>query len=108
MILTDWRVYLASGAIVDAHQTGVRNVPTFGVLVISQPDMDVPGGWSLLHSRDWYWWRPDLKIWCGGDLHGWLDQAMHCGAMWPKQGRTVQNKMWQEVMERATAERPYG
>lgn len=92
-----WRFYYTEDNTVD----DAFDAPPFGLLCILHRDIEL--GWVILHSSNWYWYAQDQ--WWGGDLHGMLDQMMHLGATWPKQGRTVHNTEYNDTLLRALADK---
>ena len=98
-----WCLYYADGVTFSDVDGAPGEAPPFGVLCLLYRDADVAGGWAILHRVNWYWWQGDK--WWGGDRDGYIDQAMHLGAMWPKLGRTVDNAVYQRAFDRAIADR---
>jgi hypothetical protein len=113
--MIQWRVY-GEGWTFDSTMGGPQDVPAVGVVSIKQRnDCDHhPTTWmkaealhnvnafgtvyNLLEGADHYWWREDKQCWFRGDLLGFLDQAMHCGAQYLKQGRYLTHEDWEKLV----------
>lgn len=90
-----WKLYYEDTTF--SHEDGDPvDAPTFGVLVIAQPDFEV--GRMLLSRFDWYWWDGE---WYGSDWIGMVDAFMHREARALKAGRSVPNTVYQEVFQKA-------
>jgi hypothetical protein len=97
-----WRIYYANGRKYDSERgTPAEATPT-GVIAIVQKRDSLHWPYEVVHRFDWYWWRPDERAWYGGDTYGMIDQMMHCGAMWPKQGRAVSDDQFAKIIHQAT------
>ena len=97
-----WRIYYADGSTFDDSAGAPADAPTTGVIVIVQRAESLHWPRVICCAHDWYWWRPDEGRWYGGDVHGFLDQAAHCGAVWAKQGRMVTHDAYNAIMQRAS------
>ena len=95
-----WVIYY-DGRQIDSDLHRPWDAPAFGVQAILHDDQE--NGPQILSGRDWYWWARGQ--WWAGDLHGYLDQAMHLSARWPKQGRTVHDAEHEAALARAIADR---
>lgn len=112
--MIQWRVYYEDGTTFDDTMGGPGDVSPIGVLSIQQRNdcthhrtewlkNEVLMGSDrkfveMLEGADWYWWREDTQRWMRGDLLGWLDQAMHAGARWLKQGRCASHEVWERTI----------
>lgn len=113
--MIQWRVY-GEGWTFDSSQGGPEDVPAQGVVSIKQRNAcdHHPLTWlkaeishtihdsavliELLEGADWFWYRPDRERWFRGDLMGFLDQAMNCGACYLKQGRYLTHEDWEQIV----------
>lgn len=117
-----WRIYYEGGAVCDSLNCEPGDAPANGVLSVVQlndcghhpsewlkPEgkLDTKTPVELFEGADWYWWRPDHGKWFRGDLMGFLDQAMHCGAVHPKQGRYVTHEQWEKTLMRVQSDRDF-
>lgn len=108
-----WKVYYADGSTFSNEDGGPGDAPSTGVLSIRQRlDCDhhkdqwlkAEGRHNsdgrvvlvLLENSNWYFWADGH--WFRTDLLGFLDQAMHCGARYLKQGRYVTHEAWERAM----------
>lgn len=97
--MLEWWVYY-SDRIVSHLDCSPFEVPRTDIQVILQTYEHGPGGYTLSHSRDWYywqfgWWPTDL-----GGLHAWL---MKCppGELQILRGENCPK--FHEIMKRASA-----
>lgn len=102
-----WRIYYADGSTYDDAMGSPADAPTTGVVVIVQRVESHHWPRVICCGHDWYWWRPDEARWYGGDVHGFLDQAAHCGATWAKQGRMLTQDAYNEIMQRASHDQDF-
>jgi len=103
-----WRIYYEGGATFDDSMGSAAEAPAIGVLSIRQR-LDCshhPSEWlkpeqpgaSAIEMAELYWWREDEQAWFRGNLVGFLDQAMHCGAQYLKVGRAVSHAEWERTL----------
>lgn len=98
--MTKWRIYYSDGTTVDNTKGGPQYAPSYGIVCIVQPDDMV--GRQIMHGWDWYYWHEETQQWWGCDIYGLLDRLLHNMQVTAvKQGRTVSNKDWQSIMQRA-------
>jgi hypothetical protein len=107
-----WRIYYSGDATFDDSQGSPADAPPLGVLSIRQR-LDCqhhPSEWlkpeqpgiSPIEMAEWYWWREDEQAWFRGNLVGFLDQAMHCGAQYLKAGRAVSHAEWERTLAKVS------
>lgn len=101
--MLSWRIYYDSGATFSNEDGGPGDAPAAGVVAINQstgcghhPTETFKSGEGRLFGEDWYWWRDDIG-WLQGTHDGMIDQVMHCGARFVKQGRMCGHRQWEEV-----------
>jgi len=97
-----WRIYYGDGTSFDNTQGSPKDAPTLDVQVIVVADDDV--GRQLLHLWDWYYFDLDDNQWCGADIYGVLDQFMHRNVEALKQGRTLPQRDFDAIKQRAIDE----
>lgn len=98
--MIDWRIYYDDGTNFDSSMGTIEDAPALGVILIWQRNNDDEHHpTERVVGLDWYWWRPDLNRWLGGDIHGYLDQAMHLRAIGLKMGRNMRNKHYFDLLE---------
>ena len=95
-----WRIYYGDGTTFDENQGTPEQAPPLNVQVIVVDDADV--GRQLLHLWDWFYW--DGEQWCGADIHGLLDQILHNQVTAVKQGRTLPQREFDDIKNRAIAD----
>lgn len=77
------------------------------VQVVIGEDRD--NGRQILHFWDWYYYRKrgESGYWWGADLHGLLDQLLwdeNNEIIAIKQGRTIGNKRFNDILKKAMAD----
>ena len=119
-----WRIWYADGATFDDSMGDPSEAPARGVLSIQQrtdcghhpsewlkPEQNLMGHggafFEMLEGADWFWWVPADGRWVRGDLFGMIDQFMHCGAQFLKQGRYVSHELWEEHLMAVGRDRDY-
>lgn len=102
--MREWSAVYGDGTVLPSRDGAApSSIPVHGIQALVHSTDDEAA--VILTGFDWYWWRDDEAMWYGGDLHGFLDQAAFLGAQWPKQGRTLLNGPYRDVMALAIAER---
>jgi len=116
----NWRIYYEGGSTFDESMGSPSDAPATGVVAIVQRNdcSHHPTEWlkleprgnsqqpvELLEGLNWFWWREDQQRWYRGDMLGFLDQAMHCGARYLKQGRYVSHNEWESLVPRMSNDR---
>ena len=111
--MLSWRIYLEDGSTFDDSMGGPADAPAVGVLSIQQrtgcghhptewlkgePTANTRRPVEMLEGANWYWWRDYTERWYRGDLLGLLDQSMHAGARFVKQGRVAAHETWERTM----------
>lgn len=106
MAKLNWRIYYGDGTTFDDSMGSPFEAPSINVQVIVGYDRD--NGRQMLHFWDWYYYRnDDIGEWWGADIHGLLDQLLHDKKgeiIAVKQGRTLGNNAYQEIVKRAQAD----
>jgi len=94
------RIYYDTGEVYDDD---IEQAPPLGVLVITQ---EVRGKRTILHTRDFYWFKIDEGYFEGSDQFGMMDQLLHNRKNVGKvlAGRTVDVRTLQTAMQRAVKE----
>lgn len=102
--MINWRIYYEDGSAFDSDMGTPAEAPANGVIAINQvtgcghhPLDTFKTSEKRLFGEDWYWWRADLDCWLQGERDGMLDQFMHSGAQYAKQGRMTSHKLWEEL-----------
>lgn len=105
-----WRIYY-EGESFDDSMGAPGDAPANGVVAINQttgcqhhPTETFKTGETRLLGEDWYWWRADLGGWLQGTHDGMLDQVMHCGAQFVKQGRMLGHRQWEATWARVSSD----
>ena len=93
-------IYYSDGSTYDGE---IENTPTRDVQVIVQPCPRT--GWAMQHTTDYYVWREDLDEWRGTDIFGLWDYLARDGMKKVLFGRTISNEEYNDVYQRAKAER---
>lgn len=97
-----WRIYYDDGTSFSNQEGNPESAPVVGVIALNQATpTDEHRPFETHFSADWYWWDPRRNRWGSGDTHGFLDNAMRLGAVWPKQGRWVPDAEYQLLLGRA-------
>jgi hypothetical protein len=99
--MSAWRIWYTDGSSFSSEDGEPSAAPCLAVICIAQPSYNPAAERELVHEFDWYWWRPDEQQWYGGDVHGFLDQAMRLGAVWPKQGCSLRTDKYQAILSAA-------
>lgn len=95
-----WRIYYGDKTVFDSSMDSPNKAPAINVQAIVC--LDNKGNKKLYHSWDWYYFNGEE--WRGCDVHGLLDQLLNdvdnkiCGV---KQGRTINDDIYEEVLARA-------
>ena len=101
----EWRIYYGDGSTYDSSQGPPASASGYNVQAIIQPDRSRPGGnvgTVVLHLHDWYYYRRDSGMWCGGDLTGLLDQLLSRSPIEAVcQGRLIPRNQFDQIIARA-------
>lgn len=95
-----WRVYYSDST----FEGPIEEAPERDVLIIIQEHPRV--GWAMIHSADYFIW--DNTFWRGTDIFGLWDYLATPGWKRVLFGRQVPDTEWQEVYQRAKADREFG
>lgn len=95
--MINWRIYYGDGSVFDDSMGTPKEAPPLNVQVIVVADENV--GKQLLHLWDWYYW--DGEQWSGADIYGLLDQLMWNHVTAIKQGRTLSQREFDAIKQRA-------
>lgn len=99
--MLDWRIYYEDGSTFDSSQGEPEDAPSYGVVVIVQPDEEV--GRLIMHLWDWFYWREDEQQWWGADVYGLHDQLLANKPIKAvKLGRNMNSQGFKAIMQRAT------
>jgi len=97
--LLQWRIYYANGDTFSDNEGAPCVAPLRGVQLIVQVEPEV--GRSFWSECDYYWWEQECDQWLGGDLAGLLDYLGRCSLATVLQGRTVPDRTYREIKQRA-------
>jgi hypothetical protein len=98
-----WKIFYADGMVIDDHDmSAVEDVPKTGVVAIAHR---TPDGIRVQRGRDYYWWTDDFDYsWYGGDIFGLWEQLTKTGSHIILFGRSIPDKLFNEIVERAAEE----
>jgi len=97
-----WRIYYDNGETFDNTMGEPEQAPGYGVICVLQITEDT--GRMTNHRWDFYYWENGFG-WIGSDVHGLMDRLCHDTenkVRGVKQGRTVKNHVYAEIMMRAS------
>lgn len=98
-----WRIYYDDNSHLSESDCTPFSVRRTGVQVVAY-ESDTSTGFSLMHGKDCYYWRPDIG-WQGCDMAGlWDYLMMYQGPQSVMFGRTLRDKAFWEIVGRAGRE----
>jgi hypothetical protein len=95
-----WKIWYDDGGTYTDRDGPPESAPGRGVQVIATIDESV--GWRLVRSADYYIFSPQIGGWEGVDSFGLWDYLADPGHKVVKFGRTIGNREYEDILDRAT------
>ena len=100
-----WKIYYSDGSTFSFKQGTPEQAPSEGF--VCAVGYDETGSRYIMHGWDFYCYDLESRQWWGCDRYGLHDRLRRNVMYAYKEGRTVTNAVYQELMERAHSDPEY-